>query len=148
LEGIYLMANRSGKQSNVPGAAVALAAGLRLTPQMLIMLRAISASPQRTKLLLLGVGIVAVIGTTAFGQVRLNAWNQPFYNALTRKDLMEFIDQLMVFGMIAGALLVLNVAQAWLSQMAKVKLRKESCVTFLTSGSSLGVPFTSSMPVR
>ena len=85
------MANRSSKQPNVPAAAAALAAGLRLTPQMLIMFRAISASPQRTKLLLLGVAIVAVIGTTAFGQVRLNAWNQPFYNALTRKDLMEFL---------------------------------------------------------
>ena len=36
---------------------------------------------------------------------------------------MEFLDQLMVFGVIAGGLLVLNVAQAWLSQMAKVKLR-------------------------
>jgi putative ATP-binding cassette transporter len=118
------MANRSSKQPNVPAAAAALAAGLRLTPQMLIMFRAISASPQRTKLLLLGVAIVAVIGTTAFGQVRLNAWNQPFYNALTRKDLMEFLEQLMVFGVIAGGLLVLNVAQAWLNQMAKVKLRE------------------------
>ena len=37
---------------------------------------------------------------------------------------MEFLDQLMVFGVIAGGLLVLNVAQAWLSQMAKVKLRE------------------------
>jgi putative ATP-binding cassette transporter len=54
----------------------------------------------------------------------LNAWNQPFYNALTRKDLTEFFDQLAVFGMIAGGLLVLNVAQAWLNQMAKVKLRE------------------------
>jgi vitamin B12/bleomycin/antimicrobial peptide transport system ATP-binding/permease protein len=118
------MANRSSQQSNVPASAAALAAGLRLTPQMLIMFRAILASPQRTKLLLLGVAIVAVIGTTAFGQVRLNAWNQPFYNALTRKDLMEFLDELMVFGVIAGGLLVLNVAQAWLNQMAKVKLRE------------------------
>ena len=69
------MANRSRKQSNVPVAAAALAAGLRLTPQMLIMFRVILASPQRTKLLLLGVAIVAVIGATAFGQVSLNAWN-------------------------------------------------------------------------
>jgi putative ATP-binding cassette transporter len=91
---------------------------------MFIICRGILASPQRTKLLLLGVGIVAVIGITAFGQVRLNAWNQPFYNALTRKDLREFVYQLEVFGVIAGGLLVLNVAQAWLNQMAKVKLRE------------------------
>src|ERR1700722_11576908 len=88
------------------------------------MFRATLASPQRAKLLLLGVATVAVIGTTAFGQVRLNAWNQPFYNALTHKDLMEFLDQLKVFGGIAGGLLALNVAQAWLNQMAKVKLRE------------------------
>ena len=32
--------------------------------------------------------------------------------------------QLMVFGVIAGGLLVLNVAQAWLNQATKVKLRE------------------------
>src|ERR1700722_5888148 len=118
------MADRSNVQSDMPGTAPALAAGLRLTPQMMIMFRVLMSSPQRTKLLLLGAAIVAVIGITAFGQVMLNAWNQPFYNALTRKDLTEFFDQLAVFGMIAGGLLVLNVAQAWLNQMAKVKLRE------------------------
>ena len=40
------------------------------------------------------------------------------------RDLREFLDQLMVFGVIAGGLLVLNVAQAWLNQMTKVKLRE------------------------
>jgi putative ATP-binding cassette transporter len=84
------------------------------------MFRAFLGSPQRTKLLLLGI---AVIGATAFGQVRLNAWNQPFYDALARKDLRGFLDQLTVFGVIASGLLVLNVAQAWLTQTTKVKLR-------------------------
>jgi vitamin B12/bleomycin/antimicrobial peptide transport system ATP-binding/permease protein len=88
------MADRSNKQSDMPATAAALAAGLRLTPQMLIMFRVLLSSPQRTKLLLLGVAIVVVIGTMAFGQVVLNAWNQPFYNALTRKDLTEFFHQL------------------------------------------------------
>jgi vitamin B12/bleomycin/antimicrobial peptide transport system ATP-binding/permease protein len=118
------MADRSNKQSDMPATAAALAAGLRLTPQILIMFRVLLSSPQRTKLLLLGVAIVVVIGSMAFGQVILNAWNQPFYNALTRKDLTEFFHQLAVFGVIAGGLLVLNVAQAWLNQMAKVKLRE------------------------
>ena len=88
------------------------------------MFRAFLGSLQRTKLLLLGVAIVAVIGATAFGQVRLNAWNQPFYDALAHKNLRGFLDQLMVFGVIAGGLLVLNVAQAWLNQTTKVKLRE------------------------
>jgi vitamin B12/bleomycin/antimicrobial peptide transport system ATP-binding/permease protein len=91
---------------------------------MLIMFRAFLGSPQRTKLLLLGVAMVAVIGATAFGQVGLNAWNQPFYDALARKDLRGLLDQLKVFGVNAGGLLILNVAQAWLNQMTKVKLRE------------------------
>ena len=118
------MANRPSKQSNLPATAAALVAGLRLTPQMLMMFRAFLGSPQRTKLLLLGVAIVAVIGATAFGQIRLNAWNQPFYDMLAHKDLRGFLHQLVVFGVIAGGLLVLNVAQAWLNQMTKVKLRE------------------------
>lgn len=81
-------------------------------------------SPQHTKILLLGVAIVFVIAATAFGQIRLNAWNQPFYDALQRKDLHEFVVQLVVFCVIAGALLILNVAQAWLNQATKVKLRE------------------------
>jgi putative ATP-binding cassette transporter len=118
------MANRSSKQSNLPSTAAALVAGLRLTPQMLMMFRAFLGSPQRTKLLLLGVAIVAIIGATAFGQIRLNAWNQPFYDMLAHKDLRGFLHQLVVFGVIAGGLLVLNVAQAWLNQMTKIKLRE------------------------
>jgi vitamin B12/bleomycin/antimicrobial peptide transport system ATP-binding/permease protein len=108
----------------MPVTAAALAPGLRLVPQVSMMFRAFLASPQRTKLLLLGGAIVAVIGATAFGQVMLNAWNQPFYDALTRKDLREFLDQTKVFGTIAGGLLILNVAQAWLNQMTKLKLRE------------------------
>jgi len=118
------MADRSSKPFDVPATAAAPVPGLRLTPQMLIMFRAFWASPQRTKILLLGVALVVVIGATAFGQIRLNAWNRPFYDALARKDLGEFLDQLVVFGVIAGGLLVLNVAQAWLNQMTKLRLRE------------------------
>jgi putative ATP-binding cassette transporter len=91
---------------------------------MMIMLRAVWAWPQRNKVLFLGVAIVAVVGATAFGQVRLNAWNKPFYDALAHKRLDEFLHQLMVFGVIAGTLLVLNVAQGWLNLTIKVVLRE------------------------
>jgi len=82
------------------------------------------ASPQRTQLFLLGAALVGVIGATAFGQIKLNAWNQPFYDALARKDFAAFGDQLIVFAVIAGGLLILNVAQMWLNQRTKVKLRE------------------------
>ena len=117
------MANRS---SNAPDAidTVATPADGRLAPQILTMFRAFMASPQRNKIVLLGVALVAVIGATAFGQVRLNAWNRPFYDALAHKDMGEFLIQLRVFVVIAAGLLVLNVAQAWLNQATKVGLRK------------------------
>ncbi|WP_170984297.1 ABC transporter ATP-binding protein/permease [Rhodoligotrophos defluvii] len=82
------------------------------------------ASPLFSRIVLLAVGIVIVVGATAYGQVKLNAWNEPFYNALSRKNLGEFLHQLVVFAVIAGGLLVLNVAQTWLNQMMQLKLRE------------------------
>ena len=65
-----------------------------------------------------------VIVATAYGQIRLNSWNKPFYDALSRRDLHDFLCQLGVFFVIAGVLLVLNVAQRWLVEMLKLKLRE------------------------
>ena len=81
-------------------------------------------SRQRNKLLTLAVALVAVVGATAYMQIRLNSWNRPFYNALTNKDMPGFLTQLGVFGKIAGILLVLNVVQMWLNQSSKVVLRQ------------------------
>ena len=116
------MADRSGKSSDGLATGARLGGGGRLLAEMLMMFRI--SSPQHTKILLLGVALVAVIAATAFGQIRLNAWNQPFYNALQRRDLHGFFLQLVTFCFIAGALLVLNVAQLWLNQATKVKLRE------------------------
>lgn len=95
-----------------------------LIPQLSMMIGALFASPVRNTLLLLGFGLVAVILITAYGQIRLNSWNQPFYDALARRDLGDFLVQLGIFGIIAGSLLVLNVLQTWLNQMIKLKLRE------------------------
>src|SRR5690349_5010001 len=85
---------------------------------------AFMASPERNKLLLLAAGLVAVTAVTAYAQIRLNAWNQPFYDALTHKDLHGLIRQLGVFVLLAGILLVLNVTQMWLNQSSRVMLRQ------------------------
>jgi vitamin B12/bleomycin/antimicrobial peptide transport system ATP-binding/permease protein len=81
-------------------------------------------SRERNKLMMLAGALVAVVGATAYMQIRLNYWNRPFYNALTNKDMSGFLSQLVIFGELAGILLVLNVAQMWLNQTSKVVLRQ------------------------
>jgi putative ATP-binding cassette transporter len=95
-----------------------------LVSQLTMMARALWASPIRNVLVLLSVALFVVIAATAFGQIRLNSWNQPFYDALSHRDFPQFMVQLGVFGIIAGALLALNVAQRWLGEMLKLKLRQ------------------------
>jgi putative ATP-binding cassette transporter len=95
-----------------------------LAPQLWMMVKTFWYSPGRNKLFWLGVAVCAVVALTAFGQIKLNAWNKPFYDALSLKDFWGFLYQLVVFGVIAGALLTLNVAQAWLREMSKLKLRE------------------------
>jgi vitamin B12/bleomycin/antimicrobial peptide transport system ATP-binding/permease protein len=96
----------------------------RLGPQLGMMLGALWAASVRNKLFLLSGALFAVIALTAYGQIRLNDWNQPFYDALSHRDFAKFLEQLGVFGLIAGALLVLNVAQRWLGETLKLKLRQ------------------------
>lgn len=84
----------------------------------------LQVSHQRSALTYLVVGLVGVIGATAYAQVKLNAWNQPFYDAIERKDLSTFFYQLGVYGVIAGSLLILNVSQTWLNQTLRLKLRE------------------------
>jgi putative ATP-binding cassette transporter len=100
------------------------AAHAGLVPQMRMMLSALWASPVRNVLVMLVGAIFVVVGATAYGQIRLNSWNQPFYDALARRDLAAFFTQLGVFILIAGLLLILNVAQRWLTEKTRLKLRE------------------------
>ncbi len=95
-----------------------------LAEQLGMMWRAFMESPVRNTLLWVGGGILVVILATAFGQIILNRWNQPFYDAMERRDLQAFLHQLQIFVFIAGGILLLNVAQTWLNQMLRLKLRE------------------------
>jgi putative ATP-binding cassette transporter len=117
------MAEQSSKPEADGGKAEALS-WHAFYSQLKGMSSALWTSRQRNKILMLGVALVAVVGATAYMQIRLNAWNKPFYDSLARKDLSEFIQQIGVFAALAGILLVLNVAQTWLNQTSKVILRQ------------------------
>jgi vitamin B12/bleomycin/antimicrobial peptide transport system ATP-binding/permease protein len=81
-------------------------------------------SPGGQSLALLTIGTVLIVCATAAAQVGLNAWNRPFYEAISARNFFSFLYQLLVFAAIAGGLLVLNVAQAWLREMIKLRSRE------------------------
>src|SRR6185312_15344872 len=114
-----------------PSKSTATAAGqadtsphASLASQLDMMVRALWASSARNAIMALGASAAAIIVVTAYGQVRLNRWNQPFYDALSRRNMRQFGFQLIVFAVIAGSLLLLNVAQRWIQEMLKLKLRE------------------------
>jgi vitamin B12/bleomycin/antimicrobial peptide transport system ATP-binding/permease protein len=76
----------------------------------------------------LGGAIALMIGLNALVQIRLNNWNGDVYNAISLKNVSLFIYQAEVFLLIVSILLCLGVAQTWLHELLKVRLRK--AVTF------------------
>ncbi|MGH8202691.1 MAG: ABC transporter ATP-binding protein/permease [Steroidobacteraceae bacterium] len=117
------MAEPSGQTVTAAGQT-GTGAEASLLSQLDMMLRALWGSPARSAIAAITGAAIAVVVASAYGQVRLNRWNQPFYDALSRRNLHDFAIQLGVFAVIAGALLLLNVAQRWLGEMLKLKLRE------------------------
>ena len=95
-----------------------------LLSQLSMMIRALLSSPLRNRLLGIGGAIFLVVVATTYAQIRLNRWNQPFYDALARRNLHGFFTQLTIFVFIAGSLLALNVMQRFLSETMKLWLRQ------------------------
>ncbi|MCV3238613.1 ABC transporter ATP-binding protein/permease [Mesorhizobium sp. ZC-5] len=116
------MADQTSGKADQPSPIVPEDIGFRA--QLAMMLRAFKASPLRNTILWLAAGALTVIVATSLGQIILNRWNRPFYDAIERRDLDAFFHQLLVFVAIAGGLLTLGVIQTWLNQMMKLKLRE------------------------
>ncbi|MBV9113463.1 MAG: ABC transporter ATP-binding protein/permease [Hyphomicrobiales bacterium] len=92
-------------------------------PQFTSLVRGVKRAPERWVLLSFPVLATLVIAAIAAGQVRLNAWQGALYDALQRYDLEDFLRQIVVFLVIISGLLCLVVAQTWLTEVSKVKLR-------------------------
>lgn len=97
---------------------------LSFSGQIAMMGAAFWQAPVRNRILVCTLALLAVILSTVYGQYRLNQWNVPFYNALEQRDLGAFFEQLRVFAIIGGSLLVLNVVQAWLNQITALYMRE------------------------
>jgi putative ATP-binding cassette transporter len=95
------------------------------------MARTIFGSPVGKSIVLLILALLLVVALTAYGQIRLNTWNRPFYDALSRRDLRDFLFQLGVFFLIAFCLLTLNVVQRWLVETLEMKSRQGLVLSLL-----------------
>src|SRR5690349_7612933 len=107
-----------------PAGPRAAGRGDGIVAQLATLLRALGHSAFRRRLGFLAAGVAVVVCCNAGAQVLLNRWQRTFYDAIERKDVPDFVAQLAVFAAIAGALLVLVVAQTWLQEMIKVRARE------------------------
>jgi putative ATP-binding cassette transporter len=88
------------------------------------LLRALWRSCHRMRIGLLAGGVAALLVANMVGQVRLNEWHGMFFDALEQRDLGAFGTQLLIFLAIVSGLLALVVAQTWMREMLKVRLRE------------------------
>jgi vitamin B12/bleomycin/antimicrobial peptide transport system ATP-binding/permease protein len=70
------------------------------------------------------IASTAVTIANMFGQVALNDWNGRFFDAVGRKDLSGFVHDLWTFLAIIAVLLALTVAQTFLQERLKFRLRE------------------------
>jgi putative ATP-binding cassette transporter len=114
---------------------------LPLSGQLSMMMGAFWTSPVRRQILVLTFALLVVIIATTYVTYRLNEWNGPFYDALERRDMPEFLRQLVVFAAIAFTLTLLNVIQQWLNQIAALRMReglaRDLADVWLTPGRAL-----------
>jgi vitamin B12/bleomycin/antimicrobial peptide transport system ATP-binding/permease protein len=68
--------------------------------------------------------VVALNLASVWLNVRLNAWNNDFYNALQNYDWPKFWWQFAIFGMIAVALIIVAVYQLYLRQILHIRWRR------------------------
>src|SRR5437868_1968510 len=73
--------------------------------------------------LLLGA-VIALNLSAVWLNVRLNSWNNDFYNALQEYDWPKFWWQFAIFGMIAASLIVVAVYQQYLRQILQIRWRR------------------------
>jgi putative ATP-binding cassette transporter len=75
--------------------------------------------------------VVALNLASVWLNVRLNAWNNDFYNALQNYDWPKFWWQFAIFGMIAAALIAVAVYQLYLRQILQIRWRRWMTERFL-----------------
>jgi len=88
------------------------------------LLRSLWHSSYLRRVALLAAGIIAVLSANMVGQIALNRWQGTFFDVLSMRDVGALGGQLLIFLGIVSVLLALVVAQTWMQEMLKVRLRE------------------------
>jgi vitamin B12/bleomycin/antimicrobial peptide transport system ATP-binding/permease protein len=102
-----------------------------MVAQLTTIFRELAALPQGWPVLFLSIAIVVVLIGNMIGQVRLNTWNGAFFDALEQRNSPVFFWQFAVFFQIVAALLALVVAQTFLQELLKIRIRQRLSQTLL-----------------
>ena len=83
----------------------------------------IGETSSKRQFLLFIASVVIVIAANTCGQIQLNIWQGDFYDAISKRDIPAFVQQLEIFGLIVSGLLVLIIAQTWINERIKIVIR-------------------------
>ena len=79
-------------------------------------LAAVGRAANRRRVYAMSGAAGLVIAAAAAGQIRLNAWQGDFYDALAQRQFDAMLTQLMVFGGLVVVLVALQVGHTWLRE--------------------------------
>ena len=85
--------------------------------------KGIGSTSSKRHFLLFIASVVVTIAANTYGQIKLNVWQGDFYDAISKRDIPAFVQQLEVFGLIVSGLLVLIIAQTWINERVKIVIR-------------------------
>lgn len=91
----------------------------------------LNTSPFRNRLMLITGSLVVVLILNMIGQVYLNVWQGDFFTAVEKKDPLAIWHQSIVFVIIVAILLAIVVAQTFLHETLKFRIREWLTSTLL-----------------
>lgn len=94
-----------------------------LSRDLVLFARVLRSAPGGGRVMAIFAGSTVVTMGNMAGQVWLNEWNGQFFDALARRELQEFAVLLWTFLIIIAVLLTLTVAQTFLQERLKLRLR-------------------------
>ena len=95
-----------------------------LARDLALFARVLRRAPGGRRVMAIFVGAIIVTMGNMVGQVWLNNWNGQFFDALAHKELPGFLSLLWTFLIIIALLLSLTVAQTFLQERLKLRLRE------------------------